>query len=195
MGIRNNRRTKMPKLRAAAIAGAATLLFAGAAAAATAQLHTMQVDLPDGSVAQITYAGDVAPKVAVEPVDVQAAAYVDPFAAMEREMALMEQRHAEMMRQVAAMQQQAAASGQAGQVLATGNMPAGTSYSYTMVSTSNGDGACTQTVEWRSDGSGKAPQVTRASSGDCGAAKAGEGDKVVPVSAPAKAKPVDPRSI
>ena len=95
-----------------------------------------------------------------------------------------------------AMQRQApAGSGSAGHVVVTGNMPAGSSYSYTMVSSSDGKASCTQTVEWRSDGSGKAPQVTRASSGDCGTAKAGEGDQVVPVSAPAKAAPVDPRSI
>jgi len=185
----------MPKLRTALIAGAATLLFAGVAVAATAKFHTMQVSLPDGSVARITYAGDVAPKVAVEPVDAQAAAYVDPFAAMERDMALVQQRHAEVMRQIAAMQQQAAAQAQSGQVVVTGNMPAGSSYSYSMVSSSNGNGSCTQTVEWRSDGSGKQPQVTRASSGDCGAVKGGEGDKPVPASAPRKAAPVDPRSI
>jgi hypothetical protein len=183
----------MPKLRTALIAGAATLLFAGVAVAATAKFHTMQVNLPDGSVAQITYAGDVAPKVAVEPVDARADAYADPFAAMERDMALVEQRNAEVMRQVAAMQQQAAAGGQPGQFVVTG--PAGASYSYTMVSSSTGNGTCTQTVEWRSDGSGKQPQVTRASSGDCGAVKGGEGDKPVPVSAPAKPAPVDPRSI
>jgi hypothetical protein len=183
----------MPKLRTALIAGAATLLFAGAATAATAKFHTMQVSLPDGSTAQITYAGDVAPKVSFEPVDAQLAAFVDPFVAMEREMALMEQRHAAMMREVAAMQRQAAA--QPGQFVVTGNMPRGTSYSYTMVSSSTGNGTCTQTVEWRSDGSGKQPQVTRASSGDCGAVKSGEGDKPVLVSAPAKPAPVDPRTI
>jgi hypothetical protein len=189
----------MSKLRTAVLAGGATLLFAGAAAAATAELHTMNVALPDGSVAHISYSGDVAPTVAIEPVDARAMAYADPFAAMEREMALMEQRHADMMRQVAAMQRQAAASAQPGQILVTSNLPAGTSYSYTMVSSSNGSGACTQTVQWRSDGAGKAPQVTRASSGDCGAVKSGEGDKAIPVSAPApaaaKPAPVDPRSI
>jgi hypothetical protein len=74
-------------------------------------------------------------------------------------------------------------------------MPQGSSYSYTMVSPSNGQGSCTQTIEWRSDGAGKEPQVTRASSGDCGAARSGEGDKPVPVSVAQKPAPVDPRSI
>jgi hypothetical protein len=188
----------MPKLRTVAIVGAATLLFAGAAVAATAKVKTMQVSLPDGSIANITYVGDVAPKVAIEPVDVQAA-YADPFAAMERDFArvsaMMEAQHRQAMEQIAAMQQQAAVSAQPGKVFIAGTMPRGSSYSYTMVSSSNGQGSCTQTVEWRSDGAGKEPQVRRASSGDCGAAKSGEGDKPVPASVSQKAAPVDPRSI
>lgn len=193
----------MPKLRTAVLAGAATVLFAGAAAAATAKFHTMSVDLPDGSVAHIQYVGDVAPKVSVEPVDARQVAFLDPFAAMDRQFAdlqrvsaMMERQHAEMMRQLATAQAQATAAARpGGQFVVTGNMPAGSSYQYTIVSSSSGKGTCTQTVEWRSDGAGKQPQVTRASSGDCGAVKGGEGDKVVPVSAPAKAAPVDPRSI
>ncbi len=191
----------MPKLRTAILAGGATLLFAGAAVAATAQFHTMSVNLPDGSVAHITYAGDVAPKVAVDEADAQAAAYADPFAAMDRDFArvsaMMEQQRQQMMQQVAAMQRQGQqqGAGQPGQLVVTGNMPAGSSYSYSMVSSSNGKGTCSQTVEWRSDGSGREPQVTRASSGDCGAIKGGEGDKPVPASAPQKAAAVDPRSI
>ena len=42
------------------LAGGAALLLAGTAAAAAEKLHTMHVALPDGSVAQIEYAGDVA---------------------------------------------------------------------------------------------------------------------------------------
>jgi hypothetical protein len=109
--------------------------------------------------------------------------------------AMMEAERQQAMQQVAAMQQQAAAGAQPGKVFVAGTMPTGSSYSYTVVSSSNGQGSCTQSVEWRSDGAGKEPQVTRASSGDCGAAKSGEGDKPVPVSAPQKAQPVDPRSI
>jgi hypothetical protein len=182
----------MPKLRTVVIAGAATLLFAGAAVAATAKVKTMQVSLPDGSIANITYVGDVAPKVVFEPVDVQAA-YSDTFAAMERDFArvsaIMEAQHRQ------AMQQQVAVSAQPGKVFIAGTMPRGSSYSYTMVSSSNGQGSCTQTVEWRSEGVGKEPQVRRASSGDCGAAKNGEGDKPVPASVSQNAASVDPRSI
>lgn len=192
----------MIKLRTAVLTGAGTLLFAGAAVAATAKFHTMSVDLPDGSVAHITYAGDVAPKVAIDDADSDAdsaggAAFADPFAAMNGDFArvsvMMARQQQMMMQQVAAMQQQAAAH--PGQMVVTGNMPAGSSYSYTMVSSSNGKGTCSQSVEWRSNGDGKAPMVTRASSGDCGAAKSGEGDKPVQVSAPQQPAQVDPRSI
>lgn len=190
----------MPKLRTAVIAGAATLLLASAAYAATAQFHTMSVDLPDGSVAHITYAGDVAPKVAVaaNPAEYLGVA-ADPFLAMDQDFArvsaIMQAQRQDMMRQVAAMQRQGVAGGQAAPFVVTGTMPAGAEYSYTMVSTSNGGKSCTRTVEWRSNGVAKVPQVTRASAGDCGAVKAGEGVKPVPVSAPARAAPIDPRSI
>lgn len=186
----------MSKLRTAVLAGGASFLFAGAAFAAAEKLHTMQVDLPDGSVAHVTYAGDVAPKVSVEPVEARRVVVYDPFAAMEREMAAMRHRHAQMMRQVAEMQA-AAAHGrtQPGQVLVSGNLPAGSSYSYTVVSSSNGKTNCTQTVQWTSDGSGAEPKVVRANSGDCDAVKMN--DKPVPVSAAPKEAPVkhDPRSI
>lgn len=186
----------MPKLRTALIACGASLLFAGAAFAAAEKFHTLKVDLPDGSVAHITYAGDVAPKVAIEPGDPRQLAAFDPFAAMERDIALMEQRHAQILQQVAQMQR-AAAEGQAahpGQVLVSGNLPAGSSYSYTMVSTSTGKNGCTQTVEYRSDGAAAEPKVTRTSSGDCDAIRMN--DQPVPASAPAREAPRhDPRSI
>jgi hypothetical protein len=190
----------MPKLRSAVIAGAAALLFAGAAVAATAKLHTMQVNLPDGSVAQITYVGDVAPKVAIAPAEAQAAAYADPFAAIDRNFArisaMMALQQQQAMQQVAAMERQAATTGaQSGKIFIAGNAPASSNYSYTIVSSSTGHGSCTQTLEWRSDGLAQQPQVVRASSGDCGVAKNGKADKPEPVSSPQKAAPGDTRSI
>jgi hypothetical protein len=187
----------MPKLRTVVIAGAATILFAGAAVAATAKVQTMQVSLPDGSIASITYTGNVAPRVAIEPADAQAA-HADPFAVMERDFArvsaMMEAQDQRAMQEIAAMQQQTVSAKPAKDSIA-GTMPRGSSYSYMMVSSSNGQGSCTQTVEWRSDGASEEPKVTRASSGDCGSAKDGEGDKPVPVSVSPKAARVDPRSI
>jgi hypothetical protein len=148
--------------RTTILAGGAALLVAGTAAAAAEKLHTMNVDLPDGSVAQIEYAGDVAPKVAVAPV-----AYADPFLQLDRVAAYMEAQHQAMMQQFAAMEQTAARAGtaQPGQMTLTGNLPAGSHFTY-VSSTTDGRG-CTQTVEYSSDGSSAQPKVTRTSAGSC----------------------------
>ncbi len=183
----------MPKLRTLALAGGASLLFAGAAVAAET-LRTMEIDLPDGSVAHVAYTGDVAPKVTIAPVEASPVIAYDPFLAMEREFAAMRQRHAQMLQRVAELQRDAAASAQSGRIMVSGDRPAVSSYSYTVVSSSNGGSTCTQTVQWSSDGSSAAPKVTRASSGDCDAIQMNE--RPVPAAARSKsALPHDPRSI
>src|SRR5512143_1995380 len=93
------------------LAGGATLLVAGTAAMAAEKLHTMNVALPDGSVAQIQYAGDVAPRVTLQPVDQVPVAFVDPFAEFDRIAAAMDAQQQAMMQQVAAMQEAAAKAG------------------------------------------------------------------------------------
>ena len=55
--------------RTTILAGGAALLVAGTAAMAAEKLHTLNVTLPDGSLAQVEYSGDVAPTVSVRPVD------------------------------------------------------------------------------------------------------------------------------
>jgi hypothetical protein len=55
------------KLPAIAFAGVAAAALAGTAFAA-ARNHVMNVALQDGSVVRVEYAGDVAPKVVVEPI-------------------------------------------------------------------------------------------------------------------------------
>jgi hypothetical protein len=178
----------MRKLHAALLAAAGFGLAAGAASAqasapagAAPRFNTMNVALPDGSVAQIRYRGDVAPRIAVVPVDSRRVAAFDPFAQMDRQFAAMRARHAAMMRQIAELHQQARA-GQPGQVVVSSNLPAG-SYSYTVVSTTSRNG-CSQTVRWSSDGSGEEPRITRTSAGDCGAVQ--KSAPAVPVAAPAK---------
>lgn len=184
------------KLQTMLLAGAASVLLAGAALAATGAGKTMQVVLQDGSVAQIEYVGDVAPTVTLVQAPQQAAA-LDRFAELDRMAAAMEQQHRAMMQQMAELQRQAGeAASQPGQVVVSGTMPAGSSYQYTVVSSSSGQGgSCTQTIEWRSDGTAKEPQITRASSGDCDAVK--PNDKPVPASSPQAEpdKPFDPRTI
>jgi len=187
----------MPSIRTLVLAGAATFLFAGAAVAATSNLHTMSVDLPDGSVAKIRYAGDVAPKIEIQPVEMREAAQSDQFEAamfpelihFDRIAAMLDAQSQEMMTRIAAMEREAASAVAPGGLMVSDKLPAGTSVSYSFTSFSNGRTGCTQSVEWRSDGSGAAPKVTRASSGDCDAAA--KGDKAVPASTPA-AQPAAP---
>ena len=59
----------MRKLRNILLAGTGALLVAGAAIAA--EKHVMNVALPDGSVAQIHYEGDVVPRVVLADAPVQ----------------------------------------------------------------------------------------------------------------------------
>ena len=175
--------------RTTLLAGGAALLVAGTAAAEAEKLHKMEVALPDGSTAQIEYAGDVAPTVTVEPVDAQALAAFDPFAELDRIALEMQARHQAMMQQMAALQQAAAQGAAAGPGLVTlvGNLPAGAHYSY-YSSTTDAHG-CTQTVQYISDGGGAEPKVTRASAGNCDAA-AGEA-----ASTPAAAPAPEPRAL
>lgn len=188
----------MRKLHAALLAAAGAALVAGTAYAA-GKINTMNVALPDGSVARISYEGEVAPKVAIVPVE---AAASDPFTELERMSAMLQARHEEMMRQVAEMQQRAQqqvlaaeqlrAGGEPGQIVVSANAPSG-SYSFTSVTTTSA-GGCTETVEYRSDGTGAEPKVTRASSGDCSAVK--KNAAPVPAAAPVrKSSPSIPAAV
>jgi hypothetical protein len=175
--------------RTTILAGAASLLVAGTAAAAADALHKMDVALPDGSVAQIEYAGDVAPTVTVVPADLRAPVAIayDPFAGFDRIMAAMEARHQAMMLRMAAMQKaasEAADSGQPGQFVAVGALPAGVQYSY--VSSTTDANGCTHTVEYSSAGGSEAPKVTRASAGNCDSATP-DAKQPITVSAPTPA--------
>lgn len=181
-------------LRKTVLAGSAIfLLAAGGTALATGKLKTMTVDLNNGTVAEIEYAGDVAPTVKVVPVGPLLAAAPDPVTDMDRVFAEMEARRAQMMQQVAEMQRQAAAAGaQAGQapgqMVVTTSMPSGSTYNYTVVSTTSANGrSCTQTVHYSSDGKAAEPKVTKATSGDCDAVKTSE--EAIPASAPAQKQP------
>lgn len=172
--------------RTTILAGGAALLVAGTAATAADKLHTLQVALPDGSIAQIEYAGDTAPKLSVEPVEARRVVMLDPFAQLDAMAAAMQAQQAAMLEQMAALQQ-AAASSQA----STTSVPAGVHYSY-YSSTTDANG-CTETVQYSSDGGAAEPTVTRASAGNCDAAK--EPGPVPASAAPAAPRPLDDRDI
>jgi hypothetical protein len=180
--------------RSTILIGAGALLVAGTAAAAAEKLHTMEVALPDGSTAHIEYAGEVAPKVTIEPVEQQARAAYDPFTELDRIAYEMRARQQAMLQQMAAMQQAAAESGAraagAPGMTFVGSLPAGAQVSY-YSSTTDANG-CTQTVQYSSDGSSEEPKVTRASAGNCDAASASD---AAPTPAAAPAPAPEPRKL
>jgi hypothetical protein len=178
--------------KTAIFAGLAAIAGVTAVSAAERQpVHTMLVHLPDGSVEQVRYTGDVAPRVVLRPVavDPMLAAFGpdSPFAMMDRISAQMDAQMAGMMHQAAMMQRM---TPQQLQQTALAGAPAGTTSSFTFVSSASGNGACSQSIRTVSLGDGKAPQVTRTASGDCGSAVQ-KPQGLTPTAAPAaKAPPV-----
>lgn len=164
-------------------AAALALLGAGVAEAATARLHTMKVDAPDGSVVHVQYSGDVAPRVEIVPVNAatpaEASAMMDPFAQMDQisammdaQMSAMMQRAALMQQHAARMQQQAVANGapsDAPGFTVAGNVPKGMQVTY--YSSSTDANGCTRSSSYSSDGSGAEPKVTQVASDGCDAVK------------------------
>jgi hypothetical protein len=143
------------------LAGLGAVTLTGAAVAASRDIHTFNVPLPDGSTARVEYVGNVAPKVTVTP------APVAPFGLFDRSMFDMDRQIEAMMRQVDRMSRNPVAGAQGLNVASYGNSPAG-STSVTIVSTSNGVQTCTRRTEVTSQGPGKAPKVVSSVSGTCG---------------------------
>ncbi len=177
--------------RTAILAGGAALLVAGTAAFAADKLHTMNVNLPDGSVAHIEYVGKVAPKVMVQPADPVPVAFIDPFAQFDRIAAEMQAQQQALIRQANALEQAAAHAGAgapgAPGVTLVGDLPAGTHFTY--VSSTTDANGCTRTVEYSSDGKSQQPKVTKTSAGSCDAAE----PEAAPVTASAAA-PAQPQA-
>jgi len=154
----------------------AALGFAGAAAPASAQqAHIMTVQLPGGGVAQIEYAGNVAPRVSIgnTPMPFNGLAPLpaffgpdSPFAQFDRISAAMDREAAAMFREAATMAAEARAEGLS--EAAMQSLPPG-SRSYSFTTAISGDHVCSESVEITRPGNGGAPQVTRHSSGNCGA--------------------------
>ena len=179
------------------LAGAAALAAAGTAIAAPAKDHVLKVALPDGTVEQIRYSGDIAPRIVVVPartVPVAPIAWFDeaPFAMFDQIAAEMDRQSDAMLRQAAMLAAQPASPDAKVDYAAFGNMPAGTVH-YSFVSTSTGRGTCSRSIQLTSFGAGQQPKMVSQSSGDCAAA-----DKVVPAAgnaAPAAIAPVTPAKL
>lgn len=172
----------MRTLSIVALAGAAGLTLTGAAIAAE---HDAKAKPAAETAAPML---DFVPVryVPVQYVPVRMVRVADPFAEMDRMMAMMQAQHVAMMRQAAMLAAQAQAGGangvQVNQVSA-GNLPAGASYSVTYVSSSSGGGTCGQMVRV-TQRQGAAPQRISQTFGDCGQQGAAP--------APAPAAPVQP---
>lgn len=166
----------MRKFAKLALAGAAGLALAGTAAAASKDVHTMDVPLTDGSVAHIQYYGDVAPKVTIAPRPFAAGSFgwapmaMPNIGHLDQVIEQMNRRTEAMMRQVQKMSRNAPGSPIAN-VASYGTMPQGAN-SVTVVSYSNGGKTCTRTTRVTSQGQGKTPKVVSNVSGDCGSAAA-----------------------
>jgi len=161
----------MRKISRLLLAGAGALTLAGVAVAAADNHHVMNVVMPDGSVAQIQYVGNVAPRVvAVPSAEIVPVAMADPFAMMDRISYEMDRQMDAMLQQASAMAH-ATAPGANGQLseAALRSLPPGTvSYSFTSYSSGNG-ASCSQSVQVTSLGSNQPPKVERQSQGDCSA--------------------------
>jgi len=186
------------------VAGVAAVACLGVAAMAASpkfqppprQDHVLTVRLPDGSVEQIQYSGDVAPRVALSPGGPPMGAFApmagfgpasdaSPFAMLERMSAQMDREMAEMMRNAPPMPSLAAPGAMqqaaAGQPAGPGKPPAG-AQSYSFVSTIDGGRACTRSVQITSQGAGQAPRVVSQTSGDC-AGQTGAAPRPAPTAA------------
>ena len=162
----------MRKALGLVLAGLGAVTLTGAAVAASGDTHTMNVPLPDGSVARVAYVGSVAPKVTVSPAPL--ASPWAPFGMFNRSAFDIQRQIDAMMRQIGSMAKTPIAGTPGLNVAGYGSAPAGTQ-SVTVVSSSNGAATCTRTTEVTSQGAGRAPKVTTSISGDCGAAPATRG--------------------
>lgn len=173
------------------LAGAVVLVTVGAvgpALAGDAQTHILNVQLPDGSVEQIRYTGDVAPQIVVAPAPFVFAApgfaFGPSFAELRRISAILDQQAAAMIRQAAAMP-----------MMISGGMeglPPG-AHGYSMIATSSGDGVCMRSTQITYRSGDAKPEVVSHTSGSCGPA---QGPSVpAEVNAPAPQPASSPRTI
>ena len=200
----------MRTLRNAILAGVAALALAATPGLARAQNsptpHVMTIQLPDGGVARIQYAGDVPPRVMFAPQATMAmpmpfmpAAFGpdSPFAMLERMSAAMDREAAALMQQAGAMFAAPMAPmapmppmpPMPGALVPAGfgAAPLG-SEAFSFASSTNGPGMCIRSMTITSTGPGAPPHVVRRQSGDCGHA-GGPAAPAFERIAPAQARP------
>lgn len=158
----------MRKLHSAVLAGAAAIAVAGTAIAASRDVHTLNVSMPDGSVAHITYHGDVRPNVRVEPAEAVLpllAAFDGPWISLDRMAAQFDASIREMANNVGALSR-AQGAGDGVNLAGLPKLPPGV-VEYFSSTMSTGRGSCTRTVQVTAVGQNQAPKVLSSASGDC----------------------------
>lgn len=158
----------MAMLRTALLAGVSAAFCAGAAIAAEPQWRTMSVDLPDGSVAQIRYVGDIAPQVTVSMPVVQGGEAVETIERIEERVA-----NGGIPRARRVIQPPPAYAYQpepritpVPQFVVADDQPWGMSYTYSVITTNPDGKVCTQRTEWMSRGAGREPRITHTDTGE-----------------------------
>ena len=168
----------MRPLRKAILAGAAAIALVGVAGLAAAEInnaHMLDVRLPDGYLAHIRYVGDTPPTVRVSQTPEANSIFspaADPFgpdsplAALERISQAMDRQAEALLREANAQSWETFAGPDLMQQVDVGKLPPGVQ-GFSMVSTISGNGLCTRSVQYRSLGDGKPPQVMTRTSGSC----------------------------
>jgi len=172
----------LPSLLLAGVA-VAGLGLAAPTLARELDLHRLTVHLPGGGVETIEYTGKAVPRMIVHPMMVQRIA--DPwagdffwpagfdmpsFADFDRIAARMDAQMAAMMRQAELLTR--LPQGQVLNQAVLKDLPPGTT-SFSYVSTSTGNGVCTQVTRITRGADDAKPQVVSQTSGDCGPAAQG----------------------
>jgi hypothetical protein len=160
----------MKPFKTAILAGAAALVLAGAAYAATLApaMHTMTVTMPGGDTATISYSGNVAPKVRIGSAPEMAAfrGAPSPFAALERISAEMDRQMWQLERQADLMAMPLWNTNPLFNATLQG-VPAGSS-AYSVMAVSGGS-FCMRSMQVTSGAHGK-PHIVSRTVGNCAAA-------------------------
>ena len=160
----------MRKLPKAVLAGMACLVVAGTAVAASRDMHSMNVSMPDGTVAHILYHGDVAPRVSLDPARTEMPVLKGfdwPLTSFDRLSAELDRQATIMFRQAADLSKAPWRDGGTLQNPASISSPHGALMEYYESTTTTSDGSCTRTVQMTSNGPNRAPKVNASVSGNC----------------------------
>jgi hypothetical protein len=165
-------RSFVPLLSSAALLAAAGL--AGASAGELARTHILTVRLPDGSIEQIRYVGDLPPQIhwTQDPAPLFSPGFErmdmnSPFAALDRVSAEMDREAQALLNETARLQASAFGFPDPLALIDSGRLAPG-ARSFSVVSTLSGGHMCSRSVEVFPSPDGGRPRIVTRTSGDCG---------------------------